>query len=121
MKVTMNLFIEKELNKCIIAKPQKVSDISFIINKIDNQSTLTDLEVGHFYIIEVEDYIIHPYDGFTLHNNWNNGVIPTTRKMQAEVIQIMGKMIKVNARCEDGLLWVGWLPRKSITIKTVIL
>lgn len=117
----MNKFIEKELSKCVVAKPQQVSDTSFYVPKVGSQNIPTDIEQNHFYIIEVPDYIIHPYEGFNLHDNWNNGIKPTSRNMQIEVAQIIGKMVKVNALCDDGKIWVGWLPRKSITIKKVIL
>jgi hypothetical protein len=80
----------------------------------------TDLIENHIYQITVADYIIHPYEGFTLHENWNNGIKPTCNSMQIEVDKTMGKMIHVKALGDDGLMWTGWLPKKSITIKKVL-
>lgn len=115
----MNQFIKEELDKCVVAKPEKVGDNTYMI-RMNTNKLPTDLEIHHFYLIEVEDYIIHPYDGFTLHENWNQGVKPTSRHMQVEVDQVIGNMIHVNALGDDGLIWCGWLPRKSITIKKVV-
>lgn len=119
MKVMMNQFIKRELDKCSVAKVEQISPTEFIIKR-DNREFPTDIEQGHTYFIEVEDYIIHPFDGFTLHENWNNGIAPTSRNMQIEVDKIVGKMVHVKAVGEDNLNWDGWLPRKSMTIKKVI-
>lgn len=116
----MNPFIKKELDKCLVAKPTQLFEDTFYVSKIINPTNSNDLEQHHFYMIEVADYIVNPYEGFTLHDNWNDGIKPTTKDMQVEVLQLMGKMVKVNALCSDGLIWSGWLPRKSITIKRVI-
>ena len=116
----MNHFIEDELNKCVSAKSEKIKDNTFLIRK-NIEELPTDIEQHHFYQIEVEDYIIHPYKGFSLHEDWNNGIPPTSKNMQVEVDQIIGKMIHINALGDDGLIWNGWLPRKSIKIKRMIM
>ena len=56
----MNQFIKEELEKCVVAKPEKITDTSYSIN-LNTNKLPTDLEPHHFYMIEVEDYIIHPY------------------------------------------------------------
>lgn len=116
----MNPFIEEQLNK-VLVPIEKVGENKFLIRR-SAETQITDFEVGHYYIIEVEDYIIHPYNGFTLHENWNGGVVPTDRRMQVEVVRVMGKMIKVNALgLTDGKIWCGWIPQKSAKIMQVIL
>ena len=115
----MNQFIKEELEKCVVAKPEKLSDNTFLI-RLNTNKLPSELEIHHFYMIEVEDYILHPYEGFTLHENWNKGIKPTSKNMQVEVDQIIGNMIHVNALGEDGLIWNGWLPKKSIIIKRVV-
>lgn len=74
-------------------------------------------QVGHCYSVEVESYIVHPFEGFTLHDNWNNGIAPTDIRMNMEVLQILGKMIQVHCIGQtDRKLWDGWLPIKSVRI-----
>ena len=60
---------------------------------------------------------MHPFEGFTLHDNWNNGIVPTDVQMNAEILKIMGKMIQVHCIGKnDGNSWDGWLPIKSVKI-----
>jgi hypothetical protein len=75
------------------------------------------------YIISVEDYILNPPDGFTLHTNWNNNKMPKHKVMKIDVSKIMGKMVKVHSigyslkDHQDILdMWEGWLPEKAITV-----
>ena len=109
----MNPFIKEQLDNLSIPV-EEVSSTEFLIKKV-NETYLIDLEPKHFYIIEVEDYIIHPYKGFTLHENWNKGIVPTDKKMKCEVVKVMGKMIYIEAQgMNDGKMWEGWLPKKSV-------
>ena len=119
MKHMMNPFISEQLDK-INVPCEKISDTEYIFHKNDNLFNV-EFEQGHYYRIEVENYIIHPYEGFTLHDNWNNGIIPTDNEMQIEVVKIMGKMMKINALgIHDGKMWSGWIPKKSARIIQVI-
>ena len=119
MKLMKNPFIEKELSKVRIPV-EKISDYKYVFHKV-NSNYSVEFEQGHFYIIKVEDYIVHPYEGFTLHDNWNNGVIPTDNEMQIEVVQVMGKMMKINALgIHDKKMWSGWIPKKSAKIIQVV-
>lgn len=122
----MNKFIKEQLDKCKIVLPEyDDTTVQLFIPKnskhIEIKNEELDIVVGMCYTIEVEHYIIAPYEGFTLHQNWNKGVVPTDSLMNCEVTQIMGKMVKVNAiGVHDGKSWEGWLPRKSIkSIKAV--
>ena len=108
------------MSKALFNELKKIEDI---VPEYDETSTeilipKTDSMLkGAYYLIEVEEYIIHPYEGFDLHDNWNNGIVPTDKQMNIEVIDIMGKMIKVFANgLNDKKVWEGWLPRKSIHI-----
>ena len=116
----MNRFIEEQLNKVGVPIEQ-VSDNKFLVRR-QLKVAPTDFEVGYHYLIEVEDYIIHPFKGFTLHETWNGGVVPTDRKMRAEVVKVLDKMVYIRAiGVDDGKSWAGWLPRKSIKTKQVTL
>lgn len=115
----MNKIIQNELKKCKVANIPFFDDntTEIIIQKGGKAVVKDDIILNHYYKIEVEDYIIKPYDGFTLHDNWNNGIIPKDKIMNCEVIQIMGKMIKVEAVGADtSNTWTGWLPRKSFHV-----
>lgn len=116
----MNSIIYDQLKKCKIAKIPEFDDntteITISKNSVKNIIS-NDLILNHYYKIEVEDYIIKPYTGFTLHDNWNNGIIPKDKVMNCEIIQIMGKMVKVEAVGVDtNNQWSGWLPRKSFRV-----
>lgn len=98
------------------------SDRVITLNKRENALD-SILREGQCYLISVEDYILNPPEGFTLHTNWNNNVVPKFKFMKIDVLQIMGKMIKVTSMGYDmhtqkdiPEMWSGWLPQKSITI-----
>lgn len=116
----MNEIIKEQLNNCKVAKVPSFDDgtttisIPIGVREIEHE---IDLAIDACYLIKVDDYIIKPYKGFTLHDNWNNGVIPTDIEMKVAITNIMGKMIRVDAvGNNDGLPWSGWLPKKSIKI-----
>ena len=108
-----------------------LSDVpsDFHVLVIDKQQTLedVDLNVGQSFLIELEDYIINPPPNFTLSDNWNGGSNPTQKYMRVIVVQVMGKMVRVQGVGFDmktheniGDVWEGWLPRKSIKVKKVL-
>lgn len=116
----MNRFIEEQLNKVTIPI-EKIADNKFLVRR-QSKVTPSDFEVGYHYVIEVEDYIVHPFKGFNLHETWNGGVVPTDRKMHAEVTKVLDKMVCIKAvGVNDGKAWAGWLPKKSVKSKQVVL
>ena len=114
----MNKFIKEQLKKCKIAQiPDFTDKTTELLIPCNNQLSKVDFECGGEYNIRVEDYIIHPYPGFTLHDNWNQGIIPTDNLMHVLVTKDMGKMIQVQAvGLNDNKAWRGWLPKKSCKI-----
>lgn len=116
----MNKFIKEQLLKINLPMTAWNDDTKKIIiskqsAKVKQQS---DFEVGKIYNIEVENYILNPPPTFTLAANWNGGTNPPEKEMAAEVLQIAGKMLKFNCKGKiTGETWVGWLPRKSITMR----
>lgn len=118
----MNKKIKEQLDKCELVLPTyDDSTTELIIPKgaslKKGKSSIVDYEVYKEYIIEVENYVLYPPDGFDLHINWNNGSIPTDKRMKIRVDQIMGNMIKVSAvGMNDHKFWWGWLPKKSTHI-----
>jgi hypothetical protein len=124
----MNPLIKTQLEKIKTVKlPSFDENTTEMIITADSKIEELFLEEDKCYLISVEDYILYPPDGFTLHTNWNNGKVPTHKFMKIDVSKIMGKMVKVNAIGYDMKshtdtmdLWDGWLPMKSITILEVL-
>ena len=112
----MNRFIKEQLNKCKVAEVPVFDENTTTINILRKniQTSTAELRTGQEFDVEVEDYIIHPYPGFTLHDNWNKGIIPTDKQMRITVLQEMGKMIRIKGTgINDKKEWEGWLPKKS--------
>lgn len=75
------------------------------------------------YRIELAGYLLIDNENFAFHSNWNQGRVPKDTVMDVEIIQLMGKMIKVKgygidigADMPNGNIWEGWLPKKSVKI-----
>ena len=82
-----------------------------------------ELVLNHNYLIMFAKYIINPPDNFTLHTQWNKGIVPEHICMKIKVQQEMGKMVKVGGFGYDydnqkdlDYFWSGWVPKSSITI-----
>lgn len=67
----MNDILYDQLKKCKVANIPEFDkfSIKLVIPKGSKVETKKDIEINHYYKIEVEDYIINPYDGFNLHDN----------------------------------------------------
>lgn len=120
----MNPFIAKELNKVKVARipPFDNSTTYLKLEKISTVNTVS-LVLNHYYLIELANYIIHPPENFNLHINWNNNNVPKYMYMKCQVIQLMGKMVKIDGIACDmkdlsdiDYKWQGWLPLKSISV-----
>ena len=120
----MNKVVEEQLKKVKVAQlpPYDETTLRMTIPKV-NSIINSDLNEGQCYLIQVEDYIVKPFDGFSLHDNWNKGIVPTDMLMNIQVLQVMGKMVKVEGVGVDINLgvtlpcsWVGWLPVGNVKI-----
>lgn len=125
----MNQVVIDQLKKVKVADlPQwDEDDVELIIPKKVGTYKRTDLVEGCKYIVELEKYIVEPFEGFTLHDNWNKGVPPKHRCLYITIKQIMGKMIEVESVGYDYKsksiiydVWNGWLPRKGMKILEVL-
>jgi hypothetical protein len=124
----MNKIVEDQLAKVRVADlpPYDEDTLHLVIPKKAGPPR-ADLILNKCYLIQVEDYIVKPFEGFTLHDNWNNGIPPKHNILKIEVIQLMGKMVKVKSIGYDLMnkrdtldLWEGWLPRKAIKILEIL-
>jgi hypothetical protein len=122
--LNMNPLIKTQLNKIRTVKiPPYEDNTTSITIPMRTPNDPIILEEDKCYLIQVEDYILNPPDGFTLHTNWNHNKIPKCKYMKIDVNKIMGKMIKVNSIGYDmdskvniNEMWEGWLPEKSIIV-----
>jgi hypothetical protein len=120
----MNKYAKEQLSKVKVAELPPYDDNTSMMF-IPKQSSGSGLGVRRdgCYLIQVAPYILNPPEGFTLHDNWNNGVAPKHEFMKAEVCQLMGKMIKVSTLGFDYAnnkdiddIWSGWLPAKAVRV-----
>lgn len=113
----MNKFILKQLNKIKQVDLPQYDESTTVLFIPKSSTTLNNIIVGNVYKVQLEDYILHPYDGFTLHENWNNNILPTDNIMNVEITESLGKMIKINGiGVHDNKVWAGWLPKSSMKI-----
>lgn len=120
----MNPLIKDQLSKIQRVNVPSYDDSTTRITLTkENIKVVESLQEDHCYLISVDDYILNPPDGFTLHTNWNNNIIPKHKVMKIDVTKVIGKMVKVNSMGYDMKnhndlpdMWSGWLPQKSITI-----
>ena len=121
---SVNPLIKTQLDKIRTVKvPPYEDNTTHITIPMRTPNDPIILEEDKCYIVQVEDYILNPPDGFTLHTNWNQNKIPKHKIMKIDVRKVMGKMIKVNSIGYDIInkvnindVWEGWLPEKSITV-----
>lgn len=67
-----------------------------------------------------ENYIINPFDGFDLHDNWNNGKAPYAKIMYGEIIDETKGMYKFKVHSETSSEeYIGWCPKKSCVVQTI--
>ena len=118
MKKKLNKFIKKELEKCRIKLPEYNDDTTYLfIPRNEDVKNLEELKINHFYLFEVADYIINEPPTFTLSANWNGGTYPPEKRLNCEVLEFVGKMVKVLSEGETThIRWEGYLPRKSIKV-----
>ena len=120
----LNPLVKDQLKKLASKNLCEFDEGTYVL-EIKKSSAINNdpLKENECYLISVEDYILHPPEGFTLHTNWNNNIIPKHKVMKIDVCKVMGKMVKVNSigydlknQVDINDVWSGWLPQKSITI-----
>lgn len=122
----MNKLIKEQLLKCKVANIPKFDDSTTKL-VIDKKVPEPEPQVNHYYIIEIEDYVINEPAGFTLSSNWNRGTKPTYKYYRVQITQAMGKMFKILGMgydyendCDFPQPWSGWIPRAGFHIKKEI-
>lgn len=116
-KNKMNKFIAQQLNRINTPMTSWDDHSTNIVIYRQRNDKQCELSVGSIYDITVQKYVVDPPPGFSLASNWNFGTVPPEENLQAQLLQIMGNMLKFNCRgCTTNIEWEGWLPRKAITI-----
>ena len=115
----MNKFTYKELEKInhLISTGWDDNTTHIIIRRdSDIISSLSNTDDR--FTIKVENYIINQPPNFSLSENWNRGTVPPEEVLEVKILQVMGKMTKVDAigKC-TRIPWEGWLPNKSFKIQ----
>ena len=119
----MDEIISKQLKKCKVANVPNFDAETTTLRISKYEELSSQILPGHYYLVELEDYILHPPEGFSLHQNWNNNIVPQSKYYKCECLQVMGKMIKIEGSGYDWELqedlhtsWNGWVPTKSVRI-----
>lgn len=67
--------------------------------------------------VTFSEYIVHPFEGFDLHDKWNNGIAPIQSTMYGDVIEETEKMYHLKVYDEQfENVWLGWCPKKSCVV-----
>lgn len=120
----MNPIIRKQLENCRVANvPNFTEETTVLRIPKGSDMTVSPYQVGKYYILELADYIINPPPDFTLASNWNKGSVPTHKYYKCEILQTMGKMVKIigsgydiKTNLDANTVWEGWVPQKGIKL-----
>ena len=120
----INPLIKAQLNNCRVAQIPEFSEDDTVIHITRGSDiTITPYQIGKCYLVELADYIINPPADYTLSANWNQGRVPTHKHYKCQVLNVMGKMVRIFGSgydiindTDDLNVWDGWVPQKGIKI-----
>lgn len=120
----MNPIIKDQLERCRVANlPYYDEDTTTLTIPKGSAEEVNPYQVHKCYLLQLEEYIVNPPPDFSLHTNWNKGSIPKSRFYNAEISQVMGKMIRISGcgydminQCPTADIWEGWVPQKGIKL-----
>ena len=120
----MNSIIKDQLERCKVAQLPAYSDDDILISIPKGAGVeVSPYQVHKCYLMELADWIIHPSEDFTLATNWNKGSIPKSRFYNAEISQVLGRMVRISGcgydminQCPTADIWEGWVPQKGIKL-----
>ena len=120
----MNRIIKDQLSKCKVAEIPDFDENSglILINKKD-ENTISKYKEHRYYILELSDYMLNPPADFAIKSNWNRGIDPKSKYYKAEILQVMGKMVKIhgcgydyNRDIDLNDVWEGWVPQQYLNL-----
>lgn len=119
----MNNNIKEQLKKITVAQLPEYDDCTTDLHIPKKEEIKVSVCLNSCYMIMLENYILFPPSDFTLHTNWNKGVVPKSKYYKCQVTNIMGNMIKITGvgynfitQSDTSDNWEGWLPSKSFTV-----
>lgn len=117
----MNKLIKEQLQSLKVAPIPNFDDNTTEI--IFKRYTPIQIYEGGYYLIELENSLLDPNANGVLVTNWNNGSIPKNKYYKAEVVKILGQMIKINGMAFDNTThqdinesWCGWVLLSKIKL-----
>lgn len=120
----MNKIIKEQLKKCKVANLPEFDDNTTELHiPKGSKLNVTPYQVNGCYLIELADFVIHPAPDYALASNWNQGSVPPSKYFNAQIEQLMGKMIKFvgqgynpDTNSPTGVTWEGWVPQDGIKL-----
>ena len=108
----MNNIIKQQLLNVTVTNIEFNDDTTYIFIPKTIKILNSSLKKGEYYMLKLFDNVTHPSSSSTLASNWNNGIIPKYDLYTVEILDNMGKMIKVNgvANMDPTDNFYGWLP-----------
>lgn len=119
----INPYIKEQLEKCEVADIPSLKEDPLNIS-IPKKSKNKRFQLNKCYIIELDDYLINPNSMVSFHINWNQSRVPKSKYLKVCIIQIMGKMIKIDGLgynievdCDLNDIYNDmWLPSQDVRI-----
>lgn len=115
----MNNIIKQQLNK--LKDYPHIVDGTYTIDIPDNFNSIifkkNNIKSNNTIQVIFEDYIIKPFEGFDLHEKFNNGIAPYEKCMYGTIVKETEKMYYFDIHTSDNTKnWCGWIPKKSCKI-----
>lgn len=108
------------MNKQVIEQLNKVSVTKVDFNEGDTEIFIprtikilnTSLSQGEYYVIKLNESVVHPPENSTLASNWNRGIVPEHDMYFAEITDKKGNMIRINGVATEfpTYRFCGWIP-----------
>lgn len=111
----MNEIIKEQLNKAINL-PHAVNGqiIDYIPDDFDSILFNIQQTDGDEIKVTFAEYVINPFEGFDMHDRFNNGIAPYSKVMYGKILQETDKMYKFDLHSDVGdNHWIGWCYKKS--------
>lgn len=119
----MNKLIKSQLEKVSRLKlPKLTDDTVFISIKKTDLRLPPRFEVDKYFVIQLDPDLLSSES--TLANQWNDKSVPPSNYMLIIVLQVLGRMIKVEGVVYNPTTgenekepWTGWLPVSQVKIE----
>lgn len=113
--------IQEQLNKVQYADLSNFDEATntYIIKKRKD----LQLEEDHYYLIQIKNEFLNNCKSDVVTINWNAGRYPKYQFYRADIMKVMGKMVRINGTAVDSEnreefndSFTGWLPLNCIIV-----